>query len=1112
MMYPKKNNSRLARPLLDDNEERKARADRNARGDVREGRTGRQHTQTNARTSVHAAMSRLNPSTGNKGVYAPPPSSAAIASAVSSYMASIETRSPTAKSHQQSTATTATAASSTPRGRKAKQKLKLKQNAYASLSIDAAAAAQLQNPGANFCRNPFCGAQLESRFAKYCVRKSYCQLYRGLQLHCGSFAIERERAVDEALDNLREAKRRRLRKSAQDDDSELEEERRATAKEKTKDSFAEFSIPKRKIPIVSSTSKLSKEERRAQKKLQRRMARQEEAAASVSEAQAAVSVESSDTEQSNGRKRRLILNLRGDNSSNSSSTAAATAPPLPPTPVATPSAQAKTTGTPFRPSTPTKVGGIEVIPLGAGRHPSSFGGGSRYVQSGNRTAVDNLRVINPLARQPTAVSAAKPPLPAEPAPPLPPVAPSSRSESMDPRFQARTSASATVVPTPRATSTDPRRTDYSRSDMTPASSPVLGQESQAPQPAAATSNRVTPPTTAKRIISASEYMSSRKPQDARVRTTPGGGDGPTLSSSASLQCSSSELSNTPVSSSYLNGAPPPSRERTFSRSQSDSDVLRSFATTGSRDSESLSRHQLHQSAASTPNGSRIPVRQPSTEPLYSRSSSYDGSSSAASSYARREYNSRDNGTSFSFERPPPLPSRPYSPDKYHDLSYEPDYHHPSSSSSSSSLYPQDQQRQRRQDDSISHRSDEPPSRPPPLYHPSSSRDPGLSSPPSQSHLKTEYSVERVSVSTSSEQRRDVNVHPEILPVAFSSHDRFIVNLLSRFASFFPKALAPVLNKTKKPRKMRFYLDYVERVKQLAGCRLDIQVADGKGVVTVEGREWLVLKGQSTVDLYTQILETLLEQGTAWKKLIDDSNRVYSHAVKRVGSRGLGERSESFLRMWRGMKVKIWKDFPTERQVTYFRGSKRHHWSFCVGNVEIGSGSHEEKNEALRLAGDASMKFLLSLEILSEREKYSGGESRRYESMDRDSDSSSQQRSSSTRDPLPSRATRSSINNNSSSAVPQVERSSTTASRPSPPVVVAEIVETPDVTVTRVRDDSFSSNADGAFSPVTQSDHSVTEEDMEISDADGIWDALDGREPSMIAWWMTMTDCVTLYAT
>lgn len=1043
-------------------------------------------------------MSRLNPSTGNKGVYAPPPSSAAIASAVSSYMASIEMRSPTAKSQQQSTTTTTTATSSTPRGRKAKQKLKLKPNAYTSSSIDAVAAAQLQNPGANFCRNPFCGAQLESRFAKYCMRKSYCQLYRGLQLHCGSFAAERERAVDEALDNLREAKRRRLRKSAQDDDedddSELEEERRAAAKEKAKDSSAEFSIPKRKIPVASSPTELSKEERRAQKKLQRRMARQEEAAASVSETQAAASVESSDAEQSNERKRRLILDLRGDTSSNSSSTAAATAPPLPPTPVATPSTQAKTTGTPFRPSTPTKVGGIEVIPLGAGRHPSSFGGGSRYVQSGNRTAVDNLRVINPLARQPTAVSAAKPPLPAEPAPPLPPVAPSSRSESMDLRLQARASASAIVVPTPRAASTDPRRTDYSRSDMTPASSPVLAQESQAPQPAAAAAfNRVAPPTTAKRIISASEYMSSRKPQDPRVRTVPGGGDELPLSSSASLQRSSSELSNMPVSSSYLNGAPPPSRERTFSRSQSDSDVLRSFATTDSRDSESLSRHQLHQSAASTPNGSRIPVRQSSTEPLYSRSSSYDGGSSAASSYARREYNSRDSGTSFGSKRSLPLPSRPYSPDRYHDLSYEPDYHHPSSSSSSSSLYPQDQQWQRRQDDSISHRSDEPSSRPPPLYHPSPSRDPGLSSPPPQSRLKTEYSVERVSVSTSSEQRRDVNVHPEILPVAFSSHDRFIVNLLSRFASFFPKALAPVLNKTKKPRKMRFYLDYVERVKQLAGCRLDVQVADGKGVVTVEGREWLVLKGQSTVDLYTQILETLLEQGTAWKKLIDDSNRVYSHAVKRVGSRGSGERSESFLRMWRGMKVKIWKDFPTERQVTYFRGSKRHHWSFCVGNVEIGSGSHEEKNEALRLAGDASMKFLLSLEILSEWEKYSGGESRRHESVDRDSDSSNQQRSSSARDPLPPRATRSSnsVNNNSnSSAVPQVERSSATttptaASRPSPSVVV-EIVETPDVTVTRVRDDSFSSNADGAFSPVTQSDHSVTEEDMEISDADGTW--------------------------
>lgn len=1040
-------------------------------------------------------MSRLNPSSiggsGAKGSYAPPPSSAAIASAVSSYMASIETRSPTAKSQLDST--TAVAVSSTPRGRKAKQKLKLKQNAYASSSIDAEA--QLQNPDANFCRNPFCGTQLESRFATYCVKKSYCQLYRGLQLHCGSFVTERERVVDKALDNLREAKRRRLRKSAggddeeNDGDSEFEEEMRAAAKAKAQAaSTAEFSIPKRKIPVVPSPTassggaELSKEERRAQRKLERRMTRQEEAAASAREAHA-VSMESSDAEQSNGRKRRLVLDLRGDNSSNNSTAAptTATAPPLPPTPVATSGTQAKT-GTPFRPPTPTKVGGIEVIPLGAGRHPSSFGGGSRYVQSGNRTAVNNLRVINPLARHPTAVaSTAKPPLPTEPAAPLP-----SKSEPTDPRLQARASASA--VPTPRASPINSRRTDYSRSEMTPASFPTVAQESQAPQPAAAAFNHTLPPTTtAKRIISASEYMSSRKPQDPRVRTAvPSGGDGPPPSSSGSLlQRSSSELSNTPVSSSHLNGVlPPPSHERTFSRSQSDSDVLHSF--TG-RDSESVSRHQQHHLAASTPNGSRIPVREPSAEPLYSRSSSYDGAS--ASGYARREYDSRD---SFGSERSLPLLSRPY----------ESEYHRPSSASSSS-LYPQDQHWQRREVDSAPRRSDEP-SRPPPLYHPSpTSRDPGLASPPPQSRVKTDHSVERVSVS-SEQQKRDVNVHPQILPVAFSSHDRFTVNLLSRFASFFPKALAPVLNKTKKPRKMRFYLDYVERVKQLAGCRLDVQVADGKGVVTVEGREWLVLKGQSTVDLYTQILETLLEQGTAWKKLIDDSNRVYSHAVKRFSNRGSVERSESFLRMWRGMKVKIWKDFPTERQVTYFRGSKRHHWAFCVGNVEIGSGSHEEKSEALRLAGDASMEFLLSLEILSEQEKYGGGggggELRRYESVDRDSDSStSQQRPSIARDPLPPRATRSSSNannNNSSSssgAAPQVERNSsssgtptTAASRPSPSPLVVEILETPDVTVSRVRDDSFSSNADGTFSPVTQSDHSVTREDMEISDGDGTW--------------------------
>lgn len=1033
-------------------------------------------------------MSRLTPNSNtNRVFHVPPPSSTAIASTVSSYMA---TRSPTAKGQQQQQ-------TGTPSGRKAKQKLKLKK-ANAGSSVDAATA---PNPGVNFCRNPFCGAPLESRASQYCIKKSYCQLYRGLQLNCGSFTSEHERAVDEAIDNLREAKRRRLRKSAavesgdddDDDDSENEEARRAAAKEKQQAKATvstAFSIPKRKIPVAPSPTELSKEERRAQKKLQRRMVRQEEAA---NEGQA--SVESSDAEQPmNGRKRRRILDLRGESSSASTSTiTTATTPGS--------NAQAKATGTPFRPPTPT--GGIEVIPLGAGRHPSSFGGGSRYVQSGNRTAMNNLRVSNPLVRQPngtsaTAVTTAAPSS-------LPPVAPA-RSEPVDQRLQSRATSSGSAVPTPRASPTDPRRADYSttRSEIiTPLSSSVVSQAPPVPQPAPA-ANRVTQPpptTTAKRIISASEYMSNRKPQDPRVRTTLStttSGDLPPLGSSASLQRSSSELSNTPVSSSYLNGAPPlsTSRERTFSRSQSDSDVLRSSFT--GRDSQ----HGHHTEAsrrpstgdhvaATTPSGARIPVRHPSAERPYSRSSSYDEGSS---SYGRRDtgYDSRD-GSSFGTERTLPLPPRLYSPDRYHDNAYEPEYHRPSLS-----LYPpQDQSHwQRRQEDasSSSRRGDEA-SRAPPLYHPFPGRDPGLSSPSPMSRITTDHSVERVGTSISNEQR-DVNVHPEILPVAFSSHDRFIVNLLSRFASFFPKALAPVLNKTKKPRKMRFYLDYVERVKQLAGCQLDVQVADGRGVVTVEGREWLVLKGQSTVDLYTQILETLLEQGIAWKKLVDDSNRVYSHAVKRVGgNRGTGDRSEAFLRMWRGMKVRLWQDFPTERQVTYFRGSKRHHWSFCVGNVEIGSGSHEEKNEALRLGGDASMKFLLSLEILNEREKYSGestttrSDTRRYDSVDRDSDSS-QQRASSARDILPPRATRSSSStNNSSSAARQTERSSTSAtptaaaSRPAA-VSVVGIVETPDVTVTRVRDDSFSSNADGAFSPVTQSDPSVTEEDMEISDVDG----------------------------
>uniref|UniRef100_K3X4H9 DRBM domain-containing protein n=1 Tax=Globisporangium ultimum (strain ATCC 200006 / CBS 805.95 / DAOM BR144) TaxID=431595 RepID=K3X4H9_GLOUD len=63
-----------------------------------------------------------------------------------------------------------------------------------------------------------------------------------------------------------------------------------------------------------------------------------------------------------------------------------------------------------------------------------------------------------------------------------------------------------------------------------------------------------------------------------------------------------------------------------------------------------------------------------------------------------------------------------------------------------------------------------------------------------------------------------------------------------------------------------------------------------------------------------------------------------------------------MRMWQGMKHTNANEFTTERQANYFRGAKRHHWSFIVGNVEIGSGSHEEKKEAFRLAADDAMRY------------------------------------------------------------------------------------------------------------------------------------------------------------
>lgn len=891
---------------------------------------------------------------------------------------------------------------------------------------------KLQPPGAhapsprgNVCRNPFCGATLSSAFAKFCARKAHCQLYRGLLLQCESVASSstgataRERAVDVALEKLRATKRRKLARSTSESERapSSSASAAATSSATRRVTHEQFSIPKRKVPagvfpvVVGSRatgSEGDKVRQRFEKVQAAAVASEGTASSSLTPvAVAADTPSASETTGSGGKKRRLAGAV-GTSGASDSGGLAKTAP-------VTPSSS--------RPPTPVgKTGGIEVIPLGAGRHATSFAGGSRYVQSGNRMASNaDLRANNPLSRPPSV--SIPPPLPPTLDPVVAAALPPPRSSSVDTRLPYR---APVWVDARRAEAGGAGRT-YPvvglRNEATPSSSPVLAHDSHAAASAAW-------PVRGRRI-SASEYLSSRsRPQDPRVRPTEASGDplgavGP--SSSATLRRAASDLSSVPASA-FPNNAP-----RTLSRSLSEWSGQLGRSDASFRGAEpGFARPSAEHAAAS---GSRS-TSVPSSDPFLNRPpSAYE-----APAYSRREYDPRD--VSYRSERPPP--SRAYLPERYHEFAYEPEFHRPSSSSYPTQERPEWQRR-----------SEDPPR--PSYREPVPSTSAAAAIP---SRAKADYNDRAAPQPQPQPQPQppapsSANAMlPEIVPVAFSSHDRFIRNLLSRIASFFPTALAPVLNKTKKPRKMRFYTDYAKRVEELSGSRLKVDVVDGKGRVSLAGREWLLLKGSSTVALYVQVLETLLDQGNAWRKLVEDSHRVYANAVKRSSDSAV--RSTAFIRLWQGMKYNQWDNkFQTERQVTYFRGDTRHHWTFCVGNVEIGSGSHEEKREAFQLAAADAMQFLLSLEILSDSQKYAYERDRdRERERDRDRERERDEQTDG--------------------------RNARGRSQGAGASETIEIVDDPEATMSRPRGSSFDSDVDGAFSPA---DRNAGDDDMDISDSD-----------------------------
>ncbi|KAE9086753.1 hypothetical protein PF007_g20647 [Phytophthora fragariae] len=192
---------------------------------------------------------------------------------------------------------------------------------------------------------------------------------------------------------------------------------------------------------------------------------------------------------------------------------------------------------------------------------------------------------------------------------------------------------------------------------------------------------------------------------------------------------------------------------------------------------------------------------------------------------------------------------------------------------------------------------------------------------------------------------------------FSYNEVFLPQLLSIFIHKFPSALDAISNVTKKPRKMNWYIKYVERIQRLCQPHDVLVKLEGtKAVVTVRGREWIALQGTSTITLYMDVLKRLQAEALTWLTLYEEMESALQHYRGMYGSQT--NESYAFLRAWNDLK-RPGSYISVPRQANYFCGARLHHWNFVVGKVEIGSGSHEDKREAFRLATVSALDFLLS---------------------------------------------------------------------------------------------------------------------------------------------------------
>jgi hypothetical protein len=187
---------------------------------------------------------------------------------------------------------------------------------------------------------------------------------------------------------------------------------------------------------------------------------------------------------------------------------------------------------------------------------------------------------------------------------------------------------------------------------------------------------------------------------------------------------------------------------------------------------------------------------------------------------------------------------------------------------------------------------------------------------------------------------------------FSFCESLVQHLLSMFIQSLPSQLQPVANVT------RWYVECTKKIERSCKPYVQVEMQSTRVVVRVQHRAWLTLKGPSTVELLQRAIKSMRDEALSWRALKSEVEQCLE--LYRTRSGDAVDLSSVFLRAWNTLKSRAGAVL-LPRQSDYFYGTRLHHWKFVAGNVEIGSGSHEGKREAFRLAARSAARFLLEVD-------------------------------------------------------------------------------------------------------------------------------------------------------